>query len=198
MNTFKERAVRAPPTPLGTLFATPWARFWAKALDLTLWGLLVTYVFDLIVPSLLSAPQFQGTSGVTLSTLIILPFAMLVDAVVQGTLGATPGSVCAGFRVETIDHQRPPIRLVLRRNLLIYFRCLCAGIPLLSLFTLYNAYRVALAGKLSSWDEALFTRPFSHGGSVGRTTMTAAVTIGVRVLAFLITPLLSAGGPATP
>lgn len=178
------------------MFASPWARLWAKALDLTIWSLALSYSLDLVAPSLMSGAAFQGSSGATLSTLILLPFAMLLDAVVLASFSTTPGAFVAGFRIEMMDHQRLSLRVAFRRGLFVYFRGLCLGIPLFNLATVYNAYRVTAAGRQASWDEDLFTRPFCYGGGLGRTALAASLMIAVRVIAFIIPTYAGAALPA--
>lgn len=173
--------VELAATPAGAeTLASPWARFWAKILDITLWAFCVGFVLDLLFPSFLSGPAFEGRAGVALANIVMLPFVMLLDAVVLAVLETTPGAFCAGFRIQTADRRRVTLPFALRRNLMIYFGGLAAGVPLLSLFTLFSSYRAASANRLTYWDEQLGTRPYSYGSGVYRTVGTAVLVVVVR------------------
>lgn len=163
------------------MFATPWARLWAKLLDLSIWGWIVSFGFGLLLPEVASSPTFQGSSGNVAWLLVTLPIAMVIDAIVQATVGTTPGAACAGFRIETADHGKLPIRTALQRNVALYFRGLGLGIPIISIFTFWNAYRALQRGELCTWDRDLFTRPFQRGGNVYRTILTAVLVLVVRL-----------------
>jgi hypothetical protein len=141
----------------------------------------VGIAFAVLLPGVAASSEFQGSSGNLLSTLVLLPVVMLIDALILAAAGTTIGAACTGFRIETVDHQRLSLKTALRRNLLVYFRGLGIGIPIITIFTFWNAYRTVNSGKLCSWDEDLFTRPFNKGGNVYRTTLTALLVVAVRL-----------------
>jgi uncharacterized RDD family membrane protein YckC len=162
--------------------ARSWPRYWARSLDLTLWTLVCTAVLGVFAPQLLDAgdPAHERLQEQLLG-LILLPFAMALDALTYLLCGNTPGKWAAGLRVrDEAGEKLKPLRY-LARNARIYLNGLALGLGLIAIFTLIHQYRRVNSGALTSWDERLDSRVQHVRGGILRTSVTATVVLAVLV-----------------
>lgn len=127
--------------------ARPWPRYWARSFDLMLFSVLAACLLRTFFPAALGPDQAPVIGGI-----ILLPFALLFDALGYGIFGNTPGKWLAGIRICDIAGNRIPRASYLRRNFRMYAPGLALGIPLIALFTLTRSYNKAKRGQLLSWD----------------------------------------------
>lgn len=175
-----------------SLQATAWSRLWARALDIQVAGGALSLLVLGLFPGLLAADIFAGSSGNLLFGLIMLPLALLLDAIILALFGQTPGKAIAGIRVETIRHERLSIAQAIERNLLIYTRGLFIGIPILSLIGPFLAFNDLKANRQAYWDRDSFTRVFSKRHNAARSALAAVLVlvtaIGVQKAAQFVGP----------
>lgn len=149
--------------------AGAWPRLWARLFDLKLLVLPVSFVGGVLFPDFFTKPIFNDQSGSYLVGFICLPFVMVVDALIQATCGTTIGKALAGVRLETIRHEKLNASTTIKRNLMVYFRGLLMGIPLLSLISMSKSRDALQNEGQTSWDRDLFTRVYADGSSPART-----------------------------
>jgi uncharacterized RDD family membrane protein YckC len=77
--------------------ATPWRRYWARSADLTVSSLLVAVLTGAIPPSPLTQLDTPGREWIVV--LLLLPFALTMDASVYWAPGNTAGKAIAGIKV---------------------------------------------------------------------------------------------------
>ncbi|HEV7137231.1 MAG TPA: RDD family protein [Steroidobacteraceae bacterium] len=163
--------------------APPWRRYWARSLDVTIGTFLVAVVIGVLRPGL--SAQLGATKHVGwIIVLILLPFALAMDALIHWALGNTPGKAIAGIKVLAEDGRRPlGAAAYLSRNFGVYVFGLGLGLPLVSLIALIVSYRRAAAGAVSIWDRFCSSQVFVLSGSGGRTWATASTyVLGVTTL----------------
>ena len=155
--------------------ATPWRRYWARFIDITVGMFLVAMMTGAIRPSL--AGHLNAAVGARWVVLVLLlPFALVIDAGIYRALGNTPGKAIAGIKVLTEDGRRLlSAPAYLGRNFGVYFFGLGLGLPLVSLFTLIYGYRRAAAGEMSTWDRLSASRVHALSGDTLRTWLAAGV-----------------------
>ncbi|MGH8169919.1 MAG: RDD family protein [Steroidobacteraceae bacterium] len=171
---------------VGTTLAEPaplWRRYWARSLDIAIGTILVAVLIGALRPGLSAqwgAPRHAGW----IIVLILLPFALAMDALMHWALGNTPGKAIAGIKVLAEDGRRPlGAAAYLGRNFGVYVFGLGLGLPLVSLITLIVSYRRAGAGQISRWDRFSGSRVFARSGSELRTWATAGIyAFGVAAL----------------
>ena len=163
--------------------ATPWRRYWARSVDLTVSSLLVGVLAAAIRPSLVP-PLSAPAGGEWVILLFLLPLAFTMDAGIFWAMGNTPGKAIAGIRVLQEGGAHPLRALAyLGRNLGVYVFGLGLGLPLISLFTLVHGYRRAAAGEALIWDRLCGSRVYAHSAAEMRTWLTAGVyVIGATAL----------------
>lgn len=163
--------------------ATPWRRYWARYLDISISTFLVAVLISAFRPSLLSQLGAAAGEG-WIVLLLLLPFALTMDTLIYWALGNTPGKAIAGIKVLDEAGRRPlsaPAHL--GRNFGMYVFGLGLGLPLISLITMILGYRRAAAGELSTWDRSSGSRVYVLSGAELRTWLTAGVyLIGVTAL----------------
>lgn len=161
---FREDAERVPgpPAPGASTLAPagaehqdrqvhPWARFWARNVDLLLFYALAVYT----VPGWI---EWSQTSARLLVS-ILTPLAWtLPEALFLSSIRMTPGKWALGLRVETARGERLTFGAAWKRALQVWLRGLGAGIPIVSLFTMGRAYAVLNREGRSRWDAEEATR----------------------------------------
>lgn len=175
--------------------AWPWARFCARTFDYCLLSLILGGALGFVAPSATDLPIFTGQLGEYLFGLLTLPFALLLDALIQSVIGTTPGKALAGIRVETLDHGLLSLRQSLRRNMLVYLRGFILGLPILVLVGYSNGYRRVSNFQPTSWDEDLGTRVYERGSNIVRTFLTGVLVIGLFVGSVVAGEMLKAKAP---
>ncbi|MGH8179876.1 MAG: RDD family protein [Steroidobacteraceae bacterium] len=157
--------------------ATPWRRYWARLIDLTVSMFLVAMMTGAIRPSLIGQLNtLVGARWVVL--LLLLPFALVLDAGIYRVLGNTPGKAIAGIKALAQDGRRMlSAPAYLGRNFGVYLFGLGLGLPLVNLFTLVYGYRRAAAGELSTWDRICASRVFALSGGARRTWLAAGLYV---------------------
>jgi uncharacterized RDD family membrane protein YckC len=157
--------------------ARAWPRFWARTFDTFLYSLLAGLVIGLLFPSFFMAEIFEGRGGAILIGLLILPFVMIIDAVIISKFGSSLGKAIAGLRVADIDHEKLTLETSLRRNMQVYLKGLALGIPLLNLAAYGNAHAAVRDQGLTSWDQATGSRVFATSNNEFRTVAIAVLAI---------------------
>ena len=183
-----------PPQAAGTApappAAGPWPRYWARACDVTLWALVLALVGGVLVglfaPSALDRlAQSAGRLEDQLLALLLLPFAMALDALTYALFGNTPGKWLAGLRVADLEGRKLSLGRYTVRNLGVYVYGLALGLGLIGLFTLIHNFNRVRNGDVTSWDERAQTRTFRVRGGLARTCLAAG--------AYLLLVLLGVG-----
>src|SRR6185437_11435312 len=155
--------------------ATPWRRYWARLIDLTVSMFLVAVMTGAIRPSLIG--QLNAAVGAKwVVLLLLLPVALVLDAGIYQALGNTPGKAIAGIKALTQDGRRMlSAPVYLGRNFGVYFFGIGLGLPLVNLFTLIYGYRRAAAGEMSTWDRLCGSRVCALTEGTRRTWLAAGL-----------------------
>lgn len=155
--------------------ATPWRRYWARAIDVTFSSFLAAVLASALRPSLLAGLNLAAGAG-WIVLLILLPFAMAMDTLVYWALGNTPGKAIAGIKVLEEGGRRPlGTAAYLGRNFGMYVFGLGLGLPLVSLITQIWSYRRAAAAEAVIWDRFSGSRVHVLSGGESRTWATAGI-----------------------
>jgi uncharacterized RDD family membrane protein YckC len=180
-----DEAEDRPVAPVSAAIAGPWTRYWSRTLDLALGqyavGGAIGLAFAFTNPAMLQSALFSTGYGGLLLAILTFPVVMAIDAVVLATFGNTLGRWIAGVRVETVDGGRPSLALCLHRNALVYVFGLALSVPLATLFSLINSFTEVNESGLAHWDRTLGTRVHVRGGNLWRTTLTAAIYLGIHI-----------------
>jgi hypothetical protein len=80
--------------------APPWARYWARQLDVVLHTVAIGLVLGVVVPQLFAFPLFQKPPGDRLLDLLFLPFALMLEALSIAAFGSSVGKLMVGVPNE--------------------------------------------------------------------------------------------------
>lgn len=160
--------------------ARAWPRFWAKNVDIVIYAVVAGGALGLVFPATFVALSEQP-GGMLLVSMLLLPFALVIDAIVLAATGGSPGKWLAGLRLETMEGEKVGMDTALKRNLLLWVRGLWLGIPLLILVGYIKSYNDVQASGRTQWDDATETRVADRHGGEFRTILVAAAAIVLRV-----------------
>ncbi len=150
------RAETATDTePRDPALAGPWARLWARLLDIYLLTVVLggaaVFLADLYIPALFF--RLIDLPGVVLD-IIFLPFAGVAAAVMMRVTGTTIGKAIAGIKVQNLSGPNTLI-FYLKREFKVWIFGLGIGIPLVNLITMINQHqRIAKTGS-SRYDQSI-------------------------------------------
>ncbi|MGO4395723.1 RDD family protein [Variovorax sp. M-6] len=171
------QALGAPRHVLRLPLAGPWRRFFAQLFDI--WtlcvpvGFLLGNVLGRTWPAFalwMSSPGSEAGLG-----FILVPLALVVQAVIFGLFGTTPGKLILGVEVTLLGGGRPTFMAYLGRLTRLYASGLALGIPLISLFTMWRQYGLVKAGRPASYDAARFQVHAVPMGALRRSVAAAAM-----------------------
>ncbi len=135
---FAEAPVEDVATERDPALAGPWARFWARLVDIYLVTLILGGGVGLLSARYL--PSFFlklfGLPDVLLN-IIFLPIAGFVLAVMMRVTGTTVGKAIVGIKVQSISGANTFL-FYLKREFKVWIFGLCGGVPLANLITLIN------------------------------------------------------------
>ncbi|WP_244639887.1 RDD family protein [Devosia pacifica] len=134
---------------------SPWSRYFARALDLTitsyLAGLGVGYALAYWAPSLYLQLVSQQAQ---VQNVILLPVALILNGIVTGIFGTTIGKSVMALRFAYLNGHLGLIGQIVR-ELKVWVQGLAFGIPIVSIFSLVFQYRRATKGLPASYDEGI-------------------------------------------
>ncbi len=135
----------APLRPGGP--AGPWARFLARQIDLALFGSVAWLILWVVIPGI------QPPEHLTVTAVLSLPMALLIEAPVLALFGGTPGKAIFGITVRRNDNSRLSLPDALRRSTVLWTHGFGLGLPVVSIIFLIISYRNAKAGARNAWDK---------------------------------------------
>ncbi|HTX05815.1 MAG TPA: RDD family protein [Steroidobacteraceae bacterium] len=155
--------------------ATPWRRYWARSLDITVSLFLAALLISALRPSLIA--RLDSMAGRQwLLVLLLLPAALLLDTLMYWALGSTPGKAIAGIKVlDAHGRRRLSAAAYLGRNLGVYVFGLALGVPLISLIALLWSYRRAREKEGVIWDRLSRSRVYALSAARLRGWLAAGV-----------------------
>lgn len=131
--------------------ARPWVRFWARSIDLGLFGLVFGGVLGFLFPELiwvLIAPGYELLFG-----MLILFFWVFVEPLFVSRFSTTPGKWLLRTRIVKRTGETCDYSTCLTRAARVWWRGMAAGIPLVQIVTWILAYRRLYMRRITSWDE---------------------------------------------
>lgn len=137
----------------------PWRRYFARLLDTSINGSLVFFTLGVIGYSFFPDPtkilfnSLEEPAGHILDVILTAFFATFLTALFIGFSGSSFGKFFFGIKIKDKNGEKIGYKKAWRRELSVWVHGLALGIPIVSLFTMYSAYRrVAETGK-TTWDE---------------------------------------------
>lgn len=140
------RALNAKPRP--------WIRFIARQIDGLVLGMPVGIIIGFVSASTDSGAGLLEENPLLRLVVMVLPL-IFVEAAMLSSWGTTPGKKLFGIAVYDDRGKRPTFGIALARTVLVWWRGLALGIPLVAIFTMNHAYSVLVKTGKTSWDRDL-------------------------------------------
>ena len=153
----------------------PWRRYFARAIDLTLVGLMVSFVqFVLLHHNLVNISKGENV----LCGLAGWGLLVLIEPLLLARFGTTAGKWCMGITVTRPDGERLSYSEALNRTALVWFYGAGLGLPLVELVCSYLSYRRYTRGEELAWEKGSVER--FDGRGTGKMALLCAACWAVR------------------
>ena len=150
----------------------PLRRYLARAIDLTIVGLMVSFVqFVLLHHNLVNISKGENV----LCGLAGWGLLVLIEPLLLARFGTTAGKWCMGITVTRPDGERLSYSEALNRTALVWFYGAGLGLPLVELVCSYLSYRRYTRGEELAWEEGSVER-FDGRGTGKMVLLYAAIT----------------------
>ena len=167
----------------------PWRRYLARAIDLTLTGILVSFVqFMLLHHNLVNISKGENV----LCGLVGWGLLVLIEPLLLSRFAATAGKWCMGITVTRPDGERLSYGEALERTAAVWLYGAGLGISIVELVCNYRSYRRYTRGEELAWESGSIER-FDERG-IGRSVLLYAASTALS-LALTLAMGLSAALP---
>jgi len=126
----------------------PWVRYWARMFDLAVY----TLFFGVLIGIFLPETVLENTSGLALDILVLFTW-IFFESLLLAFVGTTPGKALFRIRLRIQGCDSIPFLNAFYRSLRVWWRGFGAGLPLVSVFTLWHAETVLEEDGITSWDK---------------------------------------------
>ena len=166
----------------------PWRRYFARAIDLTIVGLMVSFVqFVLLHHNLVNISKGENV----LCGLAGWGLLVLIEPLLLARFGTTAGKWCMGITVTRPDGERLSYSEALNRTALVWFYGAGLGLPLVELVCSYLSYRRYTRGEELAWEVGSVER--FDGRGTGKMALLCAASwavCGTLTVAMALTAML--------
>lgn len=167
----------------------PWRRYFARAIDLTIVGLMVSFVqFVLLHHNLVNISKGENV----LCGLAGWGLLVLIEPLLLARFGTTAGKWCMGITVTRPDGERLSYGEALERTAAVWLYGAGLGISIMELVCNYRSYRRYMNGEELAWESGSIER-FDERGT-GRMVLLYAASTALS-LALTLAMGLSAALP---
>lgn len=150
----------------------PWRRYFARAIDLTLVGLMVSFVqFVLLHHNLVNISKAE----IFLCGLAGWGLLVLIEPLLLSRFAATAGKWCMGITVTRPDGERLSYGEALERTAAVWLYGAGLGISIVELVCNYRSYRRYMNGEELAWESGSIER-FDERGTGRMVLLYAAIT----------------------
>lgn len=170
--------------------AHPWRRWFARQIDFTLIGLAWTWALG--PPAAVTGGLGQSFVETTLQGIVFTAVGCALVAASLARWGTTPGKRLLGVELRGAGGARLDARGALRRELHVFARALCAGIPIATLVTQAMAYAQVKAQGRTVYDTSLGSEVRFRRRNAGQWGLAIAVMLALVCAEMLL--LLRAAG----
>ena len=148
---------RVDPTEQDSIAAAPypWRRFFARALDLSLAGILWSALQYLVLHWYWPEFGLMGFADTLVSAWGAWLFLLVLEPILLCTWGYTPGKRLLRLKVRREDGSKLDLEQAVIRTAWIFLRGFALGVPLLNLLCLGTCYDRCIKDQVMPWDQGL-------------------------------------------
>ena len=133
----------------------PWRRYFARALDLSLAGILWSALQYLVLHWYWPEFGLMGFADILVSAWGAWLFLLVLEPILLCTWGYTPGKRLLRLKVRLEDGSKLDLERAVIRTAWIFLRGFALGIPLLNLLCLGTCYDRCIKDQVMPWDQGL-------------------------------------------
>jgi len=152
----------------------PWIRFFARYIDIYLFGFVVGIFLEFFSPS--SVQNSNIVFGIALLFLWIF-----IESVFLSLCGTTFGKWLLGVKIRDNKNKKLTFLVALKRSFLVWFKGFGIGFPIISLFTLVSAHSDLTNKNITTWDKDCHLTVVHQKLGVARTAF-ATLIIGLFII----------------
>ena len=148
---------RVDPTEQDSIAAAPypWRRFFARALDLSLAGILWSALQYLVLHWYWPEFGLMGFADTLVSAWGAWLFLLVLEPILLCTWGYTPGKRLLRLKVRREDGSKLDLERAVIRTAWIFLRGFALGVPLLNILCLGTCYDRCIKDQVMPWDQGL-------------------------------------------
>lgn len=163
-------------TDSGAFVINPWARFTARLVDWSIWGVLLCILLILSGESrLIRVLDWPPAVLGWITAASWIP----IEAFLLSRWGTTPGKRLFRISVYNMDGSKLSFTDALLRSAEVFVDGCALGIPLVYLITFYRAYSHLKTHKITTWDQALTVAVRQKPVGVARILVALAIIYGL-------------------
>ncbi len=133
----------------------PWRRFFARALDLSLAGILWSALQYLVLHWYWPEFGLMGFADILVSAWGAWLFLLVLEPILLCTWGYTPGKWLLRLKVRREDGSKLDLERAVIRTAWIFLRGFALGVPLLNILCLGTCYDRCIKDQVMPWDQGL-------------------------------------------
>lgn len=162
---------------------SPWRRFFARNIDLTiysvLWSMLLTLALNVNISS-------RGTAGKNVDLLMAVVFMLILEPAMLSLFGTTPGKFLLGLRITSCEGRRLTYSEAASRTVSALWYGMGFCIPIYNLVRLWKSYKDCSEGYPLRWEgESTMSLKDEKAWRIGAVVCTYAFLFGVLVLTIM-------------
>lgn len=129
-----------------------WRRYFARSLDLFIYGLLWSAAAVLIFHINIARREFTQSLMDNVMQVVLM---LLIEPLLLNRFRTTPGKAVFGIRVTQESGERLTVSQGFSRTLGVLIRGMGLSVPVYNLYTYYKSYRRCADGDIQPWDEGI-------------------------------------------
>lgn len=175
-----EKYLRNLPEPVDAAFAAddmdpqafcPWRRFFARYLDLNLYGTLFTVILGLT-----AGIPLQNISNIA-TAIAAVALMLVTEPLLLHLFGTTPGKYCFGLSIESAEGGRLSYKDAFARTAGALGNGCAFQIPIVNLYTLWKSYKCCVNHESQPWEKETPVNYSFRYGNGGCALRSAAVWV---------------------
>lgn len=131
------------------IVAHPWRRYFARMLDVSLYGILITFINYMI---LRSVPD-KSISSRMIGLIVTNGLMIFIEPLLLTSLGSTFGKWVFGLKLRSSTGQKLTYKEGLVRTFSVFFKGMGLGIPFYNIYTFITSFNTCNDARELPWDD---------------------------------------------
>lgn len=166
--------------------ARPWIRYWARTIDMIIFGMLIATVVSIL------SPTFLEDSIGTFFSFFVMFIWLFIEPLMMILFGNTLGKALLNIKLNMADGRKITYQTALKRTFSVWLKGLGLGIPIASLICLALSIDHVNKNNVTKWDKE-YGFVVTHG-KIGflRESWAVVIPIVVMFICFIIIGIIMA------